>query len=66
MRLLPLITMGPTEWIIIGVVVLLVLGPTQIPKLVKTFKKTRQEIKEVMREDEEEAKKEEISGGEKA
>ncbi|MBP3729826.1 MAG: twin-arginine translocase TatA/TatE family subunit [Lachnospiraceae bacterium] len=57
MNLLPLaFTMGPTEWIVIAVIVLLILGPTQIPKLVKTFKKTRKEIKEAMNEEEEEKK----------
>jgi TatA/E family protein of Tat protein translocase len=46
--------MGPLEWVIIGVVILLILGPTQIPKLVRTIKKTRKEIKDVMKEEEEE------------
>ncbi len=55
MSLLPLaFTMGPLEWVIIGVVILLILGPTQIPKLVRTIKKTRKEIKDVMKEEEEE------------
>lgn len=46
MRLLPLFTMGPLEWVIIGVVVLLVLGPTQIPKLAKMFGKASKKFKE--------------------
>ena len=49
--------MGPLEWVIIGVVILLILGPTQIPKLVRTIKKTRKEIKNVMEEEDEEEKK---------
>ncbi|MBO4838245.1 MAG: twin-arginine translocase TatA/TatE family subunit [Lachnospiraceae bacterium] len=58
MILLPLaFTMGPLEWVIIGVVILLILGPTQIPKLVRTIKKTRKEIKNVMEEEDEEEKK---------
>lgn len=71
MILLPLaFTMGPLEWVIIGVVILLILGPTQIPKLVRTIKKTRKEIKDVMEEEEEEkkasVKKESEDGAEKA
>ena len=57
MNLLPLaFTMGPLEWGIIAVVILRILGPTQIPKLVKTFKNTRKEIKNAMKADEEEEK----------
>ncbi|MBQ6075525.1 MAG: twin-arginine translocase TatA/TatE family subunit [Lachnospiraceae bacterium] len=59
--------MGPLEWVIIGVVILLILGPTQIPKLVRTIKKTRNEIKNAMEEEDGKAsKKESEDGAEKA
>ena len=54
MTFLPLFTMGPLEWVIIGVVVLLVLGPTQIPKLAKMFGKASKKFKEGLNDDEEE------------
>ena len=57
MQLLPLFTMGPLEWVIIGVVVLLVLGPTQIPKLAKMFGKASKKFKEGLNDDEEEEEK---------
>ena len=58
MTFLPLLTMGPLEWVIIGVVVLLVLGPTQIPKLAKMFGKASKKFKEGLEdEDEKEEKK---------
>ena len=72
MQLLPLFTMGPLEWVIIGVVVLLVLGPTQIPKLAKMFGKASKKFKEGLSEGEEEeekkssAKKENADDAEKA
>lgn len=72
MTLLPLLfqKLGWPEILLIAGVILLILGPTQIPKLVKTFKNTRKEIKEAMKEDEEEkkasVKKEEASGAEEA
>ena len=46
MELLTLFKMGTLEWVIIGVVVLLVLGPTQIPKLAKMFGKASKKFKE--------------------
>ena len=49
--------MGPLEWVIIGVVVLLVLGPTQIPKLAKMFGKASKKFKEGLNDDEEEEEK---------
>ncbi len=70
MQLLPLFTMGPLEWVIIGVVVLLVLGPTQIPKLAKMFGKASKKFKEGQEEEEEEkkasVKKENADDAEKA
>ncbi len=72
MQLLPLFTMGPLEWVIIGVVVLLVLGPTQIPKLAKMFGKASKKFKEGLNDGEEEeekkssAKKENADDAEKA
>ena len=70
MQLLPLFTMGPLEWVIIGVVVLLVLGPTQIPKLAKMFGKASKKFKEGQEEAEEEkkssVKKENADDAEKA
>lgn len=72
MTLLPLLfqKLGWPEILLIAGVILLVLGPTQIPKLVKTFKSTRKEIKEAMKEDEEEkkatVKKEETGAAEEA
>ena len=73
MQLLPLFTMGPLEWVVIGVVVLLVLGPTQIPKLAKMFGKASKKFKEGQKEYEEEeeerkssVKKESADGEEKA
>ncbi len=72
MQLLPLFTMGPLEWVIIGVVVLLVLGPTQIPKLAKMFGKASKKFKEGLNDGEEEeekkssAKKEAADDAEKA
>ena len=54
MTILPLFTMGPLEWVIIGVVVLLVLGPTQIPKLAKMFGKASKKFKEGLENDDEE------------
>ena len=72
MNLLPLLfqKLGWPELLLILGVILLVLGPSQIPKLVKTFKNTRKEIKDIINEEEEEkkasAKKEEVSGAEEA
>ena len=72
MTLLPLLfqKLGWPEILLIAGVILLILGPTQIPKLVKTFKNTRKEIKEAMKEDEEEkkasVKKEEAGAAEEA
>ena len=58
MKFLTLFQMGPLEWVIIGVVVLLVLGPTQIPKLAKMFGKASKKFKEGLEdEDEKEEKK---------
>ncbi len=54
MKFLLLFTMGPLEWVIIGVVVLLVLGPTQIPKLAKMFGKASKKFKEGLEEDDDE------------
>ncbi len=70
MTIIPLLfqKLGWPEILLILAVILLVLGPTQIPKLVKTFKNTRKEIKDVMKEEEEEKKaplkKEEAGGAE--
>ena len=70
MTILPLLfqKLGWPEILLILAVILLVLGPKQIPKLVKTFKNTRKEIKDVMKEEEEEKnsslKKEEAGGTE--
>jgi len=56
---------GGSEWIIILIIALLLFGPTQIPKLAKTFGKSAKALKEGLdagmnepTEDEESANKE--------
>jgi sec-independent protein translocase protein TatA len=39
-------SMGPMEWLIIGGVVLLLFGPSQLPKLAKTLGKTAKAMRE--------------------
>ena len=46
--------LGTTELLVILAIVLLVLGPTQIPKLTRMFKKSSRSFKEGMEEAEEE------------
>lgn len=41
-------SMGPMEWLIIGGVVLLLFGPSQLPKLAKTLGKTAKAMREGM------------------
>jgi len=53
-----LLGLGPWEFVIILVIVLLIFGPKQLPKLVKTLKSTSTEIRSTLDEiqDEEAAK----------
>lgn len=49
--------LGTTELLIILAIILLLFGPTQIPKLTRMIKKSRKSFKDGMEEAEEEAKK---------
>ena len=56
---------GPTEWIIVLVVLLLIFGATRIPKLARSLGKSANEFKKGLREGAEEDEpdeKEEASG----
>ena len=57
MELLTLFKMGTLEWVVIAVVALLILGPTQIPKLAKMFGKASKKFKEGLNDGEEEEEK---------
>ena len=46
--------LGTTELLIILAIILVLVGPSQIPKLTKMFKKSTKEFKEGMKDDEEE------------
>lgn len=50
---------GPTEWLIIAAIILLLFGPTQIPKLTKLFGKGVKNFKKGMAEAEEDDEDEE-------
>ena len=45
--------LGPTELIVILIIVILLFGPTQIPKLTKMFGKSVKSFKDGMAEEEE-------------
>ena len=47
---------GPTELIVILLIVIVLFGPTQIPKLTKMFGKSVKSFKDGMGEEEEKAK----------
>ena len=54
---LALPTIGVTELVVILIVVLLIFGPTQIPKLAKMFGKASKKFKEGLNDGEEEEEK---------
>ena len=54
MLVLALPTLGVTELILILVVILLIFGPKQIPKLAKMFGKASKKFKEGLNDEEEE------------